>query len=454
MTMISGRIFIAVLVLASICLNCADVSGSDQFGFPIRVSENGRYFEDQNGKPVLIHGDSAWSLIAQLNLKETEYYLNHRKKQGFNAIIVNLIERKFSANPPRNALGDQPFLRPGDLSTPNERYFSHADAVITMAARKGILVFLVPAYLGWKGGEEGWFQEIRIAGAEKLRAYGRYVASRYKAFSNIVWVVGGDFTPPRQYQWSVDTLAEGIREGGATQLMTAHCGQESPAGAFGNRKWLDFNNVYSYDPGLYVETLKEYRRQPVRPFILIESLYENEHASTPDRIRQQAYWSLLTGAAGHFYGNNPVWNFGSPQKVFPTEQPWEEALNSRSAKDMAQLRKLFGQIRWNTMVPDMDHRFLVTGYGQAASPRYSTAAVAPGGKAAIVYVATEAPAKLTVELNGAPAGYKAMWVDPTDGRMIHIDMTTELHGKRVELSVPTVANHSGAKDWLLYLQTK
>jgi hypothetical protein len=93
MSMIFGRIFFAIMVLGAICLHCTNASGSDQFRFPIRVSENGRYFEDQDGKPVLIQGDSAWSLIAQLNLKEAEYYLNRRKAQGFNSILVNLIEK-------------------------------------------------------------------------------------------------------------------------------------------------------------------------------------------------------------------------------------------------------------------------------------------------------------------------------------------------------------------------
>jgi hypothetical protein len=164
--------------------------------------------------------------LVQLNLQETEFYLDRRKAQGFNSILVNLIEHKFSRNPPGNASGDEPFLKPDGFLTPNEAYFAHSDAVIEMAARKGMLVFLAPAYLGWNGGGGGGgVPGIRVMGAEKLRQYGRFVGNRYKHCGNIVWVVGGDFTPPWNYRWSVDALAEGIREGGANQLMTAHCGQ-------------------------------------------------------------------------------------------------------------------------------------------------------------------------------------------------------------------------------------
>jgi len=450
---ISKAFFFAALMLASIFCLCAEAAPPEKFKFPIRINDSGRYFEDQNGKPVLIHGDSAWSLIAQLGLEETEFYLDHRKSQGFNAILVNLIERKFSASPPHNASGDRPFLRPGDFSTPNEAYFAHADAVIAMAAQKGLLVFLVPAYLGWKGGDEGWFQDIRITGADHVRQYGRFVGSRYRSFSNIVWVLGGDFTPPRQYQWSVDALAEGIRAGGATQLMTVHCGQESPARVFGDRQWLDFNNVYSQAGDLYDSTIKEYQRKPVKPFIMIESVYEGEHHSTPDRIRRQAYWSILTGAAGHFYGNNPVWNFDSPSKVFPTEQHWKDALDSRGAKDMSQLWKLFLGVRWNTLKPDEEHGFLVAGYGETGGDKYSTAAVTSDGTAAILYVAAGAPEKFSMELKKNWAVYKAMWVDPTDGDMIPIYASTDYQARRKDISTPGT-NHSGAKDWVLYIQMK
>jgi len=89
-----------------------------EFTFPIRISRNGRHFEDRDGKPFLIHGDTAWSLIAQLRLDETTHYLDRRRSQGFNSILVNLLEHRFSKNPPNNAAGEQPFLTPGDFSYP------------------------------------------------------------------------------------------------------------------------------------------------------------------------------------------------------------------------------------------------------------------------------------------------------------------------------------------------
>jgi hypothetical protein len=447
------RYLTPMVLIACLFFLCGAKAKPDNNPFPIRISEDGRHFEDQNGRPFFVHGDSAWSLIAQLNLKETEFYLDYRRAQGFNAILVNLIERKFAKNPPQNASSDPPFLIPGDFSTPHEAYFVHADAVIRMAAARGMLVFLVPAYLGWKGGDEGWFREIRAAGRENLKDYGRYVGSRYKTFQNIVWVVGGDYTPPQRYRWSIDALAEGIREGGATQLMTAHCGQESPYSALGNPAWLDFNNVYSQVDNLYDVTIREYGRKPVKPFIMIESVYEGEHHSTPDRIRRQAYWSILTGAAGHFYGNNPAWNFDSPTKVYPSAQPWRDALDSRGAGDMSRLWKFFQSVRWYALNPDTEHRFLVAGSGRAGSAGYSAAAVTGDGKMAVVYVAAGAPGEALIHLKKSMLPCEGLWVDPADGMGIKIDTIHAAREGKQNVTTPGT-NSSGATDWILYLRAK
>jgi hypothetical protein len=66
------------------------------FVFPLKVSANRRYLVDQNEKPFLLHGDTAWSLISALNEAEVERYLENRAAKGFNALIVNLVEHHFN----------------------------------------------------------------------------------------------------------------------------------------------------------------------------------------------------------------------------------------------------------------------------------------------------------------------------------------------------------------------
>jgi hypothetical protein len=197
-------------------------------------------------------GDSPWSLIVQLNADDMESYLQDRQNKGFNSIIVNLIEHKFCTNPPRTLAGLAPFTTPGDFSTPNQAYFDFAHKVIEQAGEHGIVVWLAPAYLGYGGGDEGFFREIKAGGREKIQAYGRFVGRKFRDLPNLVWMLGGDYTPEKADQWTVTELALAIREQDPTHLMTAHHAPESSAiEAFGEQAWLDVNNFYGYQKTLF-----------------------------------------------------------------------------------------------------------------------------------------------------------------------------------------------------------
>ena len=177
--------------------------------FPLGVSGNGRYLTDADQKPFLVLGDTAWSLIAQLKEEDILRYLDDRQQRGYNAIIVSLIEHKFASKAPANIHGVAPFLKPGDLNQPNPAYFDYAHRAIEAAAKRGIGVWLCPAYLGAGGGDEGFFQEIKAAGPAALRGYGRYVGQRFKDLSNIVWMMGGDYEVPEAFRWTGSNLPWG-----------------------------------------------------------------------------------------------------------------------------------------------------------------------------------------------------------------------------------------------------
>ena len=98
-----------------------------------------------------------------------EFYLNDRGARGFNAMLVELIEHRYSTNSPANAYGQAPFLTSGDYTTPNEEYVAHADWVLHRAADKGFLVLLTPSYTGFGGGAAGWYEEMKADGSARLR---------------------------------------------------------------------------------------------------------------------------------------------------------------------------------------------------------------------------------------------------------------------------------------------
>ncbi len=203
-------------------------------------------------------------------------YLENRRLKGFNTILVELMEHQFSSNPPNNVYGAAPFTTPGDFSTPNEAYFAHAEYVIAKAKSKGILVLITPAYMG--GGGEGWYQEMVANGEAKLRAYGQYVANRFKAYDNILWVEGGDYNPPEKVL--LRAVANGIRDVTPNALQTFHGSRGTSALAFlgTSEPWLNVNTIYTDETTVVANAFLEYGRSTM-PFFLVEARYEGERAS-------------------------------------------------------------------------------------------------------------------------------------------------------------------------------
>ncbi|MBM3855191.1 MAG: DUF4038 domain-containing protein, partial [Verrucomicrobia bacterium] len=289
------------LLLAGVCgfLGARATGTASGPVFPLRVAESPRFLVDPQGQPFLMQAEAAWSLIIGLSREEVDVYLRDRRGRGFNALIVNLIEHQFagaanSHGAPKNRIGEGPFTTPGDFSKPNEVYFAHADWVLARAETEGFAVLLAPCYLGYPRLTEGWYEDVLKNGVARCREYGRFVGTRYRDRRNLVWVMAGDRNPDAARPM-VEALAAGVRTGGAQQLMTAHCQPgESPRQICPDSPWLQLNNVYTYDP-VHRNAIYAFLAEPVMPFILFESAYENERGATPGRLRAQAYTALLAG---------------------------------------------------------------------------------------------------------------------------------------------------------------
>ena len=410
--------------------------------YPLDVGPTGRYLVDRRGEPILVHGDTAWSIIISTDLAGAERYLEDRRRKGVNAVIVNLIERLFAPDPPRTVDGIEPFTTSGDFATPNDAYFARAEAVLRIAAERGITIFLAPCYQGYKnpaypGFEnqpEGWYAETLANGVDGLREYGRYVGRRLGHLENIVWVVGGDRCPGAALE-HMRAMQAGITETEAVpHLVTAHVHPEcSAVEEYRGDAWLTLNQTYTYGI-VHRKLLADYNRQPVRPFVLFESSYEGEHNASPLQIRRQAYWALLAGACGQFLGNYPIW-YMAPG--------WEAKLDSQGALDMTRLLALFRPRRWWNLVPDQEHRFVVAGLGEANGLDRCTAATTPDGALAMAYLPDARP--ITVDLGVLPApSVVARWYDPRTGEWHQAGA----HAARfpVELEPPA------AGDWVLVVE--
>jgi hypothetical protein len=406
--------------------------------FPLRVSEDHRHVVDRTGAAVFVQGEAAWSLIARLEREDAEAYLEDRRRRGFNLLMVNLLEHHYADNPPANAYGVKPFERDGDFATPNPAYFAHADWVLQRALDKELLILLCPAYLGFEGGEQGWFQEMVQNGPDKLRAYGRFVGARYAGYPNVIWLEGGDYEPPPEHLRLVNAVAEGIKEGGANQLHAAHWSPEVSGAEVPVSGWLDLDTTYTYEP-VYLKSLADYRRADNRPHFLLESAYEAERESTPWSLRGQAYHAVLTGAIGHVFGSRDIWAF---------EPNWTASLASAGSVSMTHVRTLFESVGWPSLEPDQRNRLLVRGIGTSGDREYAVLSSASDGTLAVAYVPTLR--EIGVDLSTLQKPLRARWYDPSNGTFR--DAALAAGGTGRVAFTPPGKNASGDEDWVLVLE--
>jgi hypothetical protein len=245
----------------------------------------------------------------------------------------------------------------------------------------GFLVMMTPAYMGYEGQKEGWYNEVLANGDARCREYGRYLGRRYSDFPNIAWIMDGDRNPDSLSKPLELEILQGIRDFDKNHLFSAHCRPTSSSrDQWEGETWLGFNCVYTYafpphNSYVYDQCLRNYRKSPPMPAILFETCYENEHNSTAGQIRAQMYAGWLCSVAGVQFGNLPVWRFG---------EGWQYALNWQGSCDASLMKKLVDSRNWYKLVPDFEHKILVEGYG--SDDNYAPAAMAENGESFVAYI--------------------------------------------------------------------
>ncbi len=359
--------------------------------YPLGVGESGRYLIDQNGDPFLITGDSTQSLMVDLSESQAASFFSNRQKKGFNALWINLItgDRSGGRWDASTFDGIRPFMNGFDISQPNEAYFSRVDAILRLAARRGITVLLDPAET------RSFLQVLLDNGATKSRAYGQYLGKRYHGFDNIIWMSGNDFheteLPSPEQNDVVQAVARGIQDFDDSHIHTVEL-NFLLSGSLDDPSWaplIHLNASYTYYP-TYAQVLKDYNRGNFLPTFLVEANYEFEHeAEDPNAteiLRRQAWWAVLSGATGQMYGNKYTW---------PFLDGWQNHYNTPGATQMGYVKRLLEPRRWYELVPDQTHSVVTAGYGtfsdsdlQIGNNDYVTAARTPDGSLVMAYLPT------------------------------------------------------------------
>src|SRR6266446_3550946 len=180
----------------------SSLNSSVHAAFPLTVSSNGRYLQDDNHVPFPILGRTAW-FITSLSVADYKTFIDDTAAKGYNAIEFHVVNHDPRGNqPPYGANGTLlPFTKrldggnwngaltynininteAPDFSQPNEPYWMHVDALLAYAESKGLLCFMFPAYAGAVGTDEGWMAELvaNNVSTDRMRLYGAFIANRY-----------------------------------------------------------------------------------------------------------------------------------------------------------------------------------------------------------------------------------------------------------------------------------
>lgn len=420
-----------------------------------KLITDGHFMRYEDGKHFFYLADTAWEMLHRLNLEEIKLYLDDRSKKGFTVIQTVLIGELNGLQEP-NANGDLPFAD----GQPVEAYFRHVDKVLDEAEKLGIFIALLPSWGCY------WQEEspLRILMPENAASYGQFLGKRYRD-RNVIWVLGGDRIPQTESDYAtIRALAKGIREGNdGRRLMTFHpIGPADSSEYLHNEEWLDFNMCQSshaarnHFNGAFIH--RDWSLKPVKPVLDGEPRYEriivgfyNQGANPADCFddfdsRQAAYFAVFSGACGHTYGNNSIWQMYAPgrKSMLGANIPWYEAIHHPGSRQMGYLRRLMEE-------NDFTHL--------ESADKWLFDAPSSGGERVLARIASDNRRMLIYSPYGRSFGVDLTWAKGYALKQSWFNcaygVTTHLHTSAMgSLQTFTPPTEGRSCDWVLILETE
>ncbi len=457
------KIWIIIFVFC-LLFSCTQKKIQDEKHLPLlKVSDNHRFIETEDGDPFFWLGDTGWLLFAKLNREEADKYLTNRAEKGFNVIQVMVLHSLEVSN----FYGDSALINQ-DVSNPKETpgnsfennnaydYWDHVDYIIDLAGKKGLYMALVPV----------WGTNVKSGKVSREQAdkYSTWLAKRYADRQNIIWLNGGD-TMGNDSTATWNIIGENIKKVSPKQLVTFHpFGRKQSSLWFQDASWLDFNMFqsghrrynqddsekgYGQDNWKYVR--EDYSLTPVKPTLDGEPSYEgipqglhdpSEPFWNADDVRRYAYWSVFAGACGFTYGDNAVMQMYKPEDTNPAygaKEYWYQAINDPGSSQMIFLKNLMLSKPYFERIPDDS---MIENQGD----KYNHIAATRGSDYALFY--TYNGRDLVVNA-GKIQGEKvsAKWFNPRNGEITEIG-TFENKGA---LNFDPPGEKADGNDWVLVL---
>ncbi|HLJ14971.1 MAG TPA: DUF4038 domain-containing protein [Bryobacteraceae bacterium] len=425
---------------------------------PIRIANDRRHFQHSDGTPFFWLGDTWWmGLCRRLGWPDDfEILTADRMRKGFS--VVQIVAGLYPDMPPFDPRGanEAGFPWEPDYARINPAYFDMADVRIAYLADHGI----VPCVVGC------WGYFLPLMGIPKMKQHWRNLIARWGAYP-VIWCLAGEATMPFYLSKTRERDAE-VQKHGWTELaryvrsvdpsrhpITLHPSRSA-------RECVEDPSVLDFDmlqtghsdrqsiPTTINTVTHELELTPRMPVLVGEVCYEGIMEASREEIQRYMFWAcILSGAGGHTYGANGIWQVNTKEKPYGLSPhghswgntPWEVAYQLPGSGQLGLAKSLLSRYPWWKLEPRPE---LVEPHWTKEDYWEPFAAEAPG-EFAIVFVPAR---RTTIQFRHLqPGAYSAYLFNPSDG-------TTNVIGKMI----PDSSGNWKApelpifRDWIIVLE--
>ena len=333
-----------------------------------RVAANYRYLEHADGTPFFWLADTWWMGLTKRLRWPADFtrLAADRVAKGF--AVVQIVAGLFPDMPQFDPRGENEAGLPWakDYARINPAYFDMADLRIQHLVDRGI----VPCIVGC------WGYYLPILGLARMKQHWRYLIARWGAHP-AVWCLAGEGTMP--YYLSADKEHDAaVQKHGWTEIaryvratdpfrhpITIHP-SDSARNTVDDASVLDFDMLQTghSDRASIPNTVKlvtaSRAANPQMPVIDGEVCYEGILEQSRQEVQRFMFWAcVLSGAAGHTYGANGIWQVNTAERPFgPSphgrswgDTPWDTAMDLPGSRQLGLAKAMLTRYPWWRMEP-------------------------------------------------------------------------------------------------------
>ena len=404
---------------------------------PIRVAGDHRHFQYSDGTPFFWLADTWWmGLVKRLRWPEDFQILAaDRKHKGFT--VVQIVAGLYPDMPERDPRGANEAGFPYDenYTKINPAYFDRADLRIRHLVESNLALCIVGC----------WGYYLPILGVEKMKRHWRYLVARWGAYP-AVWCLAGEGAMPyylskqpekdsamQKAGWT--ELAKYVRSISANQnLITIHP-SSSARTTVEDPSVLDFDMLQTGHsdresiPNTVTKITRSYAAVPVMPVVNGEVCYEGIQEACRQEVQRFMFWAcILSGAAGHTYGANGIWQVNTPEQPFGAsphgrswgDTPWQTAYQLPGSGQLGIAKMLLARFPWWRMQP---HPEWIEPHWTEQNYTQPYGAGIPGALRIFYFPKTGNVNHKIVQLEPG-VRYRALWWNPVSGKGTDLGMVT------------------------------